>query len=122
MSIVVAVLLAIFFTIVGVSNCSKQASQDDKQDIKEHQVDASQQQQNKEAGQKEKIDAAFAKLNLSTDMRASLAHGPKGAQYQKYIVLHDTEGDGLAKNVISGWDANGKGVAAQFVVNKDGTI
>lgn len=60
--------------------------------------------------------------NLSQDYRASFDHGPKDAQFQKYIVLHDTEGEGDAESVISYWDGNGAGVAAHFVVNKDGSV
>ena len=66
------------------------------------------------------------------DLRASLAivrygyadldHGPKPAEYQKYIVLHDTEGDSNARNTIDWWESNGNLVASHFVVDKDGTI
>ena len=60
--------------------------------------------------------------NLSEDMRASFVHGDKPAECQRYIVLHDTEGDGDAWGVIEYWDASGAGVAAHFVVNKDGSV
>lgn len=63
-----------------------------------------------------------AKLNISEDYRSSFDHGDKGPEYQKYIVLHDTEGDSSASSVIDWWDGNGKAVAAHFVVNKDGSI
>lgn len=63
-----------------------------------------------------------AALNLTEDYRASFDHGPKGAEYQKYIVLHDTEGDGSASSVVDWWDSNGNLIAAHFVVNKDGSI
>lgn len=63
-----------------------------------------------------------ASLALTEDYRASFSHGPKPAECQKYIVLHDTEGAADATSVISWWDASGNGVAAHFVVNKDGTI
>ena len=49
-------------------------------------------------------------------------HGDKGAEFQKYIVMHDTEGEGDGASVVSYWDGNGSGVAAHFVVNKDGSI
>lgn len=67
-------------------------------------------------------DELRATLNLSEDYRASFVHGDKGAEHQKYIMLHDTEGDGDAASVISYWDGNGAGVAAHFVINKDGSI
>jgi hypothetical protein len=61
-------------------------------------------------------------LNLAEDYRESFVHGDKPAECQKYIVLHDTEGGGDAYGVISSWDATGAGVAAHFVVNKDGSV
>lgn len=67
-------------------------------------------------------DDLYDKLNISEDYRAEFSHGPKGAEHQKYIVLHDTEGEGSASSVISYWDSANNGVAAHFVVNKDGSI
>ena len=72
--------------------------------------------------EQERAQAASASLNLASDFRASFDHGYKGAEYQKYIVLHDTEGEGDAYSVINYWDGNGAGVAAHFVVNKDGSV
>lgn len=66
--------------------------------------------------------AARAALRLTEDYRESFVHGDKPAQFQKYIVLHDTEGDGDASGVIDYWDGSEAGVAAHFVVNKDGSI
>ena len=63
-----------------------------------------------------------AKLDIEEDYRESFVHGDKPAKYQKYIVLHDTEGDGPASGVVEYWDGSGSGVAAHFVVNKDGSI
>ncbi len=65
---------------------------------------------------------ARAKLRLTEDYRPSFVHGDKPAAFQKYIVLHDTEGDGDGLGVVEYWDGNGAGVAAHFVVNKDGSI
>ena len=65
---------------------------------------------------------ALEKLDLTKDLRASFDHGEKGAEFQKYIVLHDTEGEGSASGVVDWWDSNGQGVAAHFVINKDGSI
>lgn len=65
---------------------------------------------------------AYSKLNISEDYRSSFVHGEKGAEFQKYIVLHDTEGDTSASNVVDFWDGNGNLIAAHFVINKDGTI
>ncbi len=61
-------------------------------------------------------------LGIIEDMRPSLSHGPKTAANQKYIVLHDTEGDGSPQSVVDWWDGNGNLVASQFIIGKDGTI
>ena len=66
--------------------------------------------------------ASVANLNLSEDYRSSFVHGDKGANNQKYIMLHDTEGTGDANGVINYWDSSGQGVAAHFVVNTDGSV
>lgn len=68
------------------------------------------------------VDTKLRSLNLTKDIRASFDHGPKGAEFQKYIVLHDTEGEGSASGVVDWWDSNGAGVAAHFVINKDGSL
>lgn len=61
-------------------------------------------------------------ISITTDFRDSFVHGEKPAQFQKYIVLHDTEGSGAAESIVDWWDSNGRGVAAHFIINKDGTI
>lgn len=75
-----------------------------------------------EAATQSSVEELRASLALTQDYRTSFSHGPKPAECQKYIVLHDTEGAADAASVISWWDASGNGVAAHFVVNKDGTI
>lgn len=59
---------------------------------------------------------------ITVDFRAGFDHGPKPAAFQKYIVLHDTEGDSDAAATIDWWDSNGNRVAAHFIVNRDGSI
>ncbi len=66
--------------------------------------------------------AAKAKLRLTTAYRGVFNHRPKPKSCQKYIVLHDTEGDGDASTVVSWWVTSGQRVAAHFIVNKDGSI
>lgn len=66
--------------------------------------------------------AAKAKLRLTTAYRNVFDHGPKPKSCQKYIVLHDTEGDGDASTVVNWWVSSGQRVAAHFIVNKDGSI
>ena len=61
-------------------------------------------------------------LVMQKDYRDSFKHGSKTKEYQKYIVLHDTEGGGPADGIVNYWDNNGKGVACHFIVDRDGTI
>lgn len=61
-------------------------------------------------------------LNLVEDYRPSFVHGEKPAEYQKYIMLHDTEGTADPLSVIEWWDGNGNLVAAHFIVGQDGTV
>lgn len=68
------------------------------------------------------VEPATPDLAITEDFRESFDHGPKEAEHQKYIMLHDTEGESDAAAVIDWWDSNGNLVAAHFVVNKDGSI
>ncbi len=67
-------------------------------------------------------DAIRSQLDIVEDYRAEFSHGSKGAEYQRYIVLHDTEGAGTPESVVSYWDSTDNGVAAHFVIGKDGHI
>ena len=98
-----------------------EAAQEPEQESAEEAVAEEAEPEDEGTGQ-EPPAAAPASLNLSEDYRASFVHGDKGPEYQKYIVLHDTEGDSDAAGVIGYWDGSGSGVAAHFVVNKDGSI
>lgn len=64
----------------------------------------------------------LAQLDLNRTLYDDLAHGPKGAEYQRYIVLHDTEGGGTPEDVASYFEENGSYVASHFIVGKDGHI
>jgi len=64
----------------------------------------------------------YGELNINYDYRSEFDHGYKGAEYQKYIVLHDTEGSGSPQSVIDYWDGNNSGVAAHFIVGMDGSV
>lgn len=75
-----------------------------------------------EAEEETEAAPAAADIAIAEDYRPSFVHGDKPAEYQKYIVLHDTEGGGDAYGVIDSWDSTGKGVASHFIVNKDGSI
>ncbi len=63
-----------------------------------------------------------ARLNLTEDIRPIFDHGYKGGVFQRYIVLHDTEGIGTPKSVLDYWESDGRYVAAHFVVGLDGSI
>ena len=67
-------------------------------------------------------DELRARLDITEDYRPEFDHGPKGAEHQRYIVLHDTEGEGSPESVVSWWASNGNLVAAHFVIGKDGHI
>lgn len=67
-------------------------------------------------------EPASSDLAIIQDVRPSFSHGSKPADCQKYIVLHDTEGDSDPASVIDWWDSNGNLVAAHFVIGKDGSI
>ena len=67
-------------------------------------------------------DALRARLNLTTYLQPALTYNYKGADWQGYIVLHDTEGSGDPMNVVDGWLYNGAGVASHFIVGLDGSI
>lgn len=64
----------------------------------------------------------LAALGVALDLRPSLDHGEKGAAFQRYIVLHDTDVDASGVQVVDAWDARGTGVAAHFVVDRDGSV
>lgn len=59
---------------------------------------------------------------MTQDFREEFVHGDKGAEYQRYIVLHDTESEGDATAIVNWWDEANSGVAAHFIVNRDGSI
>ena len=67
-------------------------------------------------------EAMRAELGIIEDYRDEFIHGEKTAEHQKYIVLHDTEGEGSPESVVDFWAGNGNLVAAHFIVGKDGTI
>lgn len=121
--------LSILFFISGCTPTSNDnnevqqvSSSSDIEQIKEPVFD--EQERAKQAQQeKEKlISNAREKLNLTEYYQDCLMHGEKTAPYQKYIMLHDTEGNSNAQSVIDWWASNGNLVGAHFVINKDGSI
>ena len=71
---------------------------------------------------KKEAKQIFKKLGVETDFRDEFDHGEKPAKFQKYIVLHDTEGGGSPQDVVSSWDNADREVAAHFVVGRDGSV
>ena len=63
-----------------------------------------------------------AGLEIIYDFRPALAHGYKGPEHQRYIMLHDTESTASPRSVIDYWDGTGSYVAAHFVVGRDGSV
>lgn len=106
---------------MGLCACTQPASQGSRPN-NDTPLSVSDKKQGEQASAQQKIADAKARLDFHEDYRDSFNHGPKGTEFQKYIVLHDTEGDGEAEGVISWWDGNGAGVAAHFIVNKDGSV
>lgn len=92
---VVVVLLAGFIGLVVYSNLSSNHDYGSSDFVEDKEA-------NEAAMHQQLIADAYSKLNIKTDFRKSLTHGSKDASYQKWIVLHDTEGDGRAENVVSG--------------------
>lgn len=70
----------------------------------------------------QRLQKAYGLLNLTEDYRESFFHGVKNVEHQSYLVLHDTEGSGSPQSVVDYWEGSGAGVAAHFIVGKDGSI
>lgn len=67
-------------------------------------------------------DELYARLDIAQDFRDEFYHGEKGAEDQRYIMIHDTEGEGRPEDIVSWWASNGSLVAAHFVIGRDGHI
>lgn len=61
-------------------------------------------------------------MNIKEMKDSSFNHGTKPKENQKYIMLHDTEMAENAETVVNSWKNSGNGVAAHFVIDRDGTI
>lgn len=132
-TLIVIMMLLSGVLLTALSGCAKADTSEDSQELVTAMVEASAapvlEAANEaaayvspEAQAKRASADALEKLDLTKDLRESFDHGEKGAEFQKYIVLHDTEGEGSASGVVDWWDSNGQGVAAHFVINKDGSI
>lgn len=130
-SLVLAVLLLAVSTLM-LSGCAGQSDSSDaeragiEEPLEVNDKGVNEEEKSEEAATEKPAgpdpDALRAKLSITEDYRDSFVHGEKGAEFQKYIVLHDTEGEGSAAGVVDYWDSNGSGVAAHFIINKDGSI
>lgn len=132
-TLIVIMMLLSGVLLTALSGCAKADTSEDSQEFVVAMVEASAapvlEAANEaatyvspEAQAKRASADALQKLDLTKDLRGSFDHGEKDAEFQKYIVLHDTEGEGSASGVVDWWDSNGQGVAAHFVINKDGSI
>lgn len=130
-SLVLAVLLLAVSTLM-LSGCAGQSDSPDaeragiEEPLEVNDKGVNEEEKSEEAATEKPAgpdpDALRAELSITEDYRDSFIHGEKGAEFQKYIVLHDTEGEGSAAGVVDYWDSNGSGVAAHFIINKDGSI
>lgn len=130
-SLVLAVLLLAVSTLM-LSGCAGQSDSSDaeragiEEPLEVNDKGVNEEEKSEEAATEKPAgpdpDALRAELSITEDYRDSFIHGEKGAEFQKYIVLHDTEGEGSAAGVVDYWDSNGSGVAAHFIINKDGSI
>lgn len=130
-SLVLAVLLLAVSTLM-LSGCASQSDSPDaeragiEEPLEVNDKGVNEEEKSEEAATEKPAgpdpDALRAELSITEDYRDSFIHGEKGAEFQKYIVLHDTEGEGSAAGVVDYWDSNGSGVAAHFIINKDGSI
>ena len=75
-----------------------------------------------DASEEDPVKQLRKKLDIKEEYYKDLVHGDKPAQYQKYIVLHDTEGEGEPEDIVRYWEGSETGVAAHFVIGKDGHI
>lgn len=110
------------FVLCSCTQNENVQNKDEGQNIQSNDIDDKPVSKDPSELKEEQLEQLRTQLSLVQDYRAGFNHGEKGAVYQKYIVLHDTEGEADAKSVISYWEANGTGVAAHFVINKDGSI
>jgi len=90
--------------------------------VQEEQTDTETSHTSSQPVQGPNLDELRVQLNLIEDYRPSFAHGHKGPEHQKYIVLHDTEGDALPRSVIDWWESNGNLIAAHFIIGIDGSV
>ena len=130
-SLVLAVLLLAVSTLM-LSGCAGQSDSSDaeragiEEPLEVNDKGVNEEEKSEEAATEKPAgpdpDSLRAELSITEDYRDSFIHGEKGAEFQKYIVLHDTEGEGSAAGVVDYWDSNGSGVAAHFIINKDGSI
>ena len=105
----------------NVGSKEPQASSSSKDDSKDE--SSSSAVRTSSESRKESAKKAKQALDIAEDFsHKQFIHGEKPAKYQKYIVLHDTEGEGSAASVVSSWAASGNLIAAHFVVNRDGSI
>ena len=65
---------------------------------------------------------SLSDMNVVKMFDSSFNHGIKAKENQKYIMLHDTEMSENAETVVNLWKSSANGVAAHFVIDRNGTI
>lgn len=116
-----ATVLVVLLALV-LAGCSAGQGEKDDAVVAVYPEDVAEEVSEAEAPEGPDAEELLVQLDLVTDFRDEFDHGPKGAEHQRYIVLHDTEGEGSPESVVSWWSSSGNLVAAHFVVGRDGHI
>ena len=121
---VCALTAAVALSGVGCSSAREQVETGQEAAVQEETVgDAAEEAEaDSAAATAPPADDLCAALNVTERYYDDLNHGEKPAACQKYIVLHDTEGESSPADTIDWWESNGSFVAAHFVVGRDGSI
>ena len=120
-SIVLAVCISLI-CLCGVTACGQDSPKSSSASIDPASVGDRSLSSTSSSASKPKADDLRSQLNIEELYFDDFNHGKKSADFQKYIVLHDTEGGGSPTSVVNSWENNGQHIAAHFVVGKDGSI
>ncbi|MDO4503268.1 MAG: peptidoglycan recognition family protein [Coriobacteriia bacterium] len=68
------------------------------------------------------VRRALAGLDFTQDFQKDLVQGEKPSEFQKYIVLHDTECIASPAAIYDMWNSDGNHIGAHFVIGTDGKV
>lgn len=95
-----ATVLVVLLALV-LAGCSAGQGEKDDAVVAVYPEDVAEEVSEAEAPEGPDAEELLVQLDLVTDFRDEFDHGPKGAEHQRYIVLHDTEGEGNPESVVS---------------------